>query len=578
MHNLKSSDTGSEGVFRRGDEILHTTPSSHASENSRVERRRSLRRNICVVGIILLLVIIYLVAVRSSKKDDGADQASTVLSSFLTTSASIDSALLKDPDTPQSKALQWIVKHNPTTTDHWISRGRNEEDAQKLLLQRYVLVVFFFSTLGTVDKNDGSIKYSSWNVTTNWMTDQSVCTWYGVNCLDEFGQIFDDLDATEDGVIESLQLPSNSIIGILPDEIRLLGELQKLDLRDNALEGTLPSRLSETPKLKELVLAENQIGGKVPTQFGQLQVLEMLDLSQNELEGSMPDELGYAFELRYLNLEMNDFKGKIADLSLLGNLEELNLRFNTFYGTLPDFYNMYKMKLLTLAHNELTGTIPTQYRAMTLLETLNLANNELTGAIPGEAFQTMDHLKKVILSHNRLSGAIPSELASLGSLEELDLGDNDLSGSIDDWSPFAGLTILRVHNNHLSGELPNITMPSMRVLVLSMNNFMGYIPTQFADMIQLRELILADIELSGTIPGEIFQNMVDLRTFNLEGNHIVSGTIPTELEQLNSLSYLGIEETAVTGTVSSVICDRKISGALELTVNCEYIECDCCDC
>ena len=113
---------------------------------------------------------------------------------------------LMNPNSYQHKALKWMVEEDEVTMKGTIKS------------ERYVLVVFFMST-------------TNWRVTDNWMSQESVCKWWGIEC------------SLNEETILGINLTNNSIQGTLPSEIVSLGNLQLLDIGSNKLSGTIPERI-----------------------------------------------------------------------------------------------------------------------------------------------------------------------------------------------------------------------------------------------------------------------------------------------------------------------------------------------
>jgi hypothetical protein len=79
--------------------------------------------------------------------------------------------------------------------------------------------------------------------------------------------------------------------------------------------------------------------------------------------------------------------------------------------------------------------------------------------------------------------------------------------------------------------------------------------------------------MSGSLPSELGLVLEKLDAFN---NHMVTGTIPSEMGLLTNLRFLNIVGTAITGTVPDELCERNKTGALEIRANCTLVE--CCEC
>jgi hypothetical protein len=69
-----------------------------------------------------------------------------------------------------------------------------------------------------------------WETQTNWISNQSECMWYGVDC-------------DEDSKIVQLSLPSNNIRGPLDHRLGALTDLVELDLSQNAITGSITSEI-----------------------------------------------------------------------------------------------------------------------------------------------------------------------------------------------------------------------------------------------------------------------------------------------------------------------------------------------
>ncbi|KAG5036712.1 pollen receptor-like kinase 3 [Glycine soja] len=113
----------------------------------------------------------------------------------------------------------------------------------------------------------------------------------------------------------------------------------------------------------------------------------------------------------------------------LKGLRQISLNDNSFSGPMPEFNRIGFLKALYLQGNKFSGDIPTEY------------------------FQKMRSLKKVWLSDNLFTGKIPSSLADIPQLMELHLENNQFSGNIPDLSN-PSLAIFDVSNNKLEGGIP----------------------------------------------------------------------------------------------------------------------------
>ena len=131
-----------------------------------------------------------------------------------------------------------------------------------------------------------------------------------------------------------------------------------------------------------------------------------------------------------------------------------------------------QMRGLELANNHLTGTVPYFPNATYLsfssnhfteldwhtvpceLQLLYVANNSLSGNILQLISQAASfEIKLLDLSYNSLSGSLPQDMPP--SLSVLNISNNAFVGSLpSSWSTLQNMADLRLDNNQLTGELP----------------------------------------------------------------------------------------------------------------------------
>lgn len=112
------------------------------------------------------------------------------------------------------------------------------------------------------------------------------------------------------------------------------------------------------------------------------------------------------------------------------------------------------------------------------------------------------------------------------------------------------------------------TCPRTTTAVVFPNQTM--IPTEIGLLQQLSWLGVRDSGLIGTIPTEI-SKLTKLHTLNLHGN-LLSGTVPTELSRLTGLIFLSLYENMLTGTIPPELC----SPGREISIDCGELSCSCC--
>ena len=197
---------------------------------------------------------------------------------------------------------------------------------------------------------------AGWSSNDNWLTDEPLGEWHGVN-TDANGRVIE------------LYLASNQLIGQLPAELGHLTGLRWLNLSQNQLTGELPAEWAGMTELEWLYLWDNQLTGSAPSWLGDLSSLVRLELSENGFTGAIPGNLGSLPRLELLMLNDNDLTGTIP--VSLGS------------GT--------ALRWLSLARNQLLGRIPTALGNLQNLQYLHLSGNAFTGCLPISLQNVMDN-------------------------------------------------------------------------------------------------------------------------------------------------------------------------------------------
>ena len=112
--------------------------------------------------------------------------------------------------------------------------------------ERYALATLFFAT-----------KPDVWESKDNWLTKESVCTWFGITC-DSWGHVSD------------IDLGFNGLLGLIPAEIAMLDYLEGLRMTANDLQGVIPTSIGKLSNLKVLQLNMNGFFGMIPSSIGLL--------------------------------------------------------------------------------------------------------------------------------------------------------------------------------------------------------------------------------------------------------------------------------------------------------------------
>ena len=374
----------------------------------------------------------------------------------------------------------------------------------------------------------------------------------------------------------------------IPSGIGLLTQLTRLkfngyfeDYSSRVLVGSIPSSIGNLVHLNYLNFSYNGLTGTIPTSIGSLTGLTTLDLFINQLSGPIPPSIGDSITtLVHLDLDENNLIGTVP--KSLGNLVALTALYidnNALTGTIPtEIGNLQSLSVLSLSENRLIGAIPSSIGNLRNLVWLSLEANSLSGTMPPD-IGNLIQLTYFNASVNKFAGMVPSSIGSISGLTSLTLGANSLSGTIPSfiWS-LAQLTHLDLGVNSFTGaistEIGNLIYLS-ELYIDTNDGVTGTIPSQIGNLQNLLILSLSDNSLSGTIPSTL-GNLVQLTELYLS-NNALSGEIPTSFENLNSLDILYLYgNTNVNGTVPYVLCHDSLSQILK--VDCENVLCDsiCC--
>ncbi|KRH08998.1 hypothetical protein GLYMA_16G187700v4 [Glycine max] len=90
------------------------------------------------------------------------------------------------------------------------------------------------------------------------------------------------------GLVTSIDLSSNKLLGEIPREITYLNGLNFLNLSHNQLIGHIPRGIGNMRSLQSIDFSRNQLSGEIPPSIANLSFLSMLDLSYNHLKGNIP--------------------------------------------------------------------------------------------------------------------------------------------------------------------------------------------------------------------------------------------------------------------------------------------------
>jgi Leucine-rich repeat (LRR) protein len=136
----------------------------------------------------------------------------------------------------------------------------------------------------------------NWYNKNNWLSNQPITTWYGININSSNGLIY-------------LSLYDNNLIGSLPEEFGDLSIFYLIQIYYNpGLTGEIPESVGQLSNLQSLYIVNNNLTGEIPSSIGQLTNLQSLYLFNNKLSGNVPAEIGNMSQLYYFYIYGNQIE------------------------------------------------------------------------------------------------------------------------------------------------------------------------------------------------------------------------------------------------------------------------------
>jgi len=348
----------------------------------------------------------------------------------------------------------------------------------------------------------------------------------------------------------SLQLGGMLLTGTLPDH-HLPSSLIVLNITNTQVSGPIPENYFQNLYVNQIILNNNDLRGTISAKLGNLQFLNYLDLSSNALTGTIPTELYKA-----------GYNGGTYSLRVI------NLSNNFLTGTVPtEFSNWDCVQTMLLHTNMLENAgsfafLPPQSPGGASLRTLDISNNRFTGTLPDFIFGPT--LTTFAASQNCLHGMIPNSICSATGLETLALMALNSGESCRDQISVLGWKFPGfLAQETMSGKVPDCiyTLPALRTLLLAFLNLEGSVPEKISLSMELfslqgnrftgslsnalvtspnlKSLVLSHNYISGSLDAFNAGRNYDLHPMKLQlGVNAISGTVPFSLLSLKSINIL----------------------------------------
>ncbi|PON59239.1 LRR domain containing protein, partial [Parasponia andersonii] len=426
--------------------------------------------------------------------------------------------------------------------------------------------------------------------------------------------LLENLTGSTMNSLEVLYLGSNQLGGLILEDEKLFQSLRELDLDYNQLEGPFPHRLSRFPSLNILSLDDNNLSGPLPD-LSSMSRLKAFRAANNKLNGTSTESIGELYYLETLDVSSNSLTGIISEVNLrcpklneldLSSNSAVTLKFNSnwvpsFQLTSimltscklgPQFPNWLKgqsnLSYLDISNSDISGPVPNWFSNITSkLDYLNISLNLLNGTLPNFP---LINAYQVDLSSNQFQGSIPPSLSNATHLylshneftdcssflceaktaltRILDLSNNQLSGSLSDcWGNFDTLSVLKLENNKLSGEIPSSISSSayhIQTIQLKRNSLSGKLPSSMKNCTELRILDVGENNLNGNVPSWVGERLTALVFLSLKSNKF-DGSIPMNLCHLSNIQILDLSQNHLSGAIPS--CFENYTSMVQKTTD-----------
>nr|XP_010932807.1 probable LRR receptor-like serine/threonine-protein kinase At3g47570 [Elaeis guineensis] len=219
--------------------------------------------------------------------------------------------------------------------------------------------------------------------------------------------------------------------------------------------------------------------------------------------------------------------------------------------------NHESLEYFQVSDNVLSGIIPWRLYNFSSLSLFNVALNQLQGSLPPTLGNTLPRLINLWLGDNHFEGPIPTSLGNATRMGNIDAYENGFTGQM------LGLEI-----NLLGGRLPkSITNLSIELQFLEIggNLISGNIPSGIENLFNLYALGFENNLFTSNIPEDIGKLQM-LQALSLGGNRL-TGTLPSSLGNLTRLNKLYLDSNAFGGPIPSSLENLQHLADLNLSHN-----------
>lgn len=248
-------------------------------------------------------------------------------------------------------------------------------------------------------------------------------------------------------------------------------------------------------------------------------IIIYVNIYGSKYSGPIPEPIGDLPALIDLYMEDNPYlSGPIPPFfANLKFLKSINIQNGSLSGPIPSFIcNLPEMYVLDLTANRLTGPIPGCLGSK--FAAVKLGQNQLSGSIPASIFRgktIFSGLIELDLHDNQLSGQIPQPLKKI-KFNNINLSGNRLTGDASFlFGTLQTTQYIDISRNELEFDLSSVKFPrKLKLLNISHNRITGRIPKQITKLFALSDLDVSYNQLCGPIPSRGSMSHLYLSAFD----------------------------------------------------------------
>ena len=410
-----------------------------------------------------------------------------------------------------------------------------------------VEIVFKLSNRQVLDTLFRVTGGGDWTDTTNWLSDEPLSEWYGV-------------ETSDSGEVVGLSLGDNNLTGSVPEVLAELDSLVALDLGGNALAGEIPWNLRELGRLRDLMLNGNALEGVLPGSLGQMAALRYLDIGDNNLSGVVPAEFS-RLELDTLHAAGSGVCVPPSLSEWFDGIEQTDSAARCVASIAIEVVGLPSLSFYAVGE---TGDLSATHVSAEGDTTREVSATWASGDTAVVSVSAAGRVTAVGDGETEVTATYDSTTGTIAAVVDLPENDRDVLEILHERARGDGWTDATnwLSDEPLSEWAGVETDDSGRVVELSLrdNNLRGPLHSSIGLLDRLVALDLSRNWVSGPIPAEVGKlDMLEDLTLSVNG---FVGELPSELGELDGLRTINVVATSLSGRVPASFDELELDGFL----------------